>query len=366
MSNEMISDFTPGPEATGVNHESLGSWLAQSRTGYGAEQREVAHHLGLNPTIIQALETDDFDRLGAPVFVRGYLSRYARLLNLPEQAVMERYRQQSGISQDPPPLKIEHPTRDAQTRDLLGWGLLLLIIVAGWAAIASLDKLDPSRLLSLWSGADSNNAPSVASAPAPTPTASTQTNYPFQSAITSTETASTTVPESSTSTPPRVVQAESSTTPTSVVVPPVPVATTPTSTSTPVVPAPASVSPAAEESTPMPSLPGVQTATAAPTESTPTETSSDRPVVDDGNSSLLLEFSGNCWVEVKDAQGKVLIGSLMRADSTKTLSGQAPFAITLGNAPAVRLSLNGQPVDKAVYVPRRGTVSRFNLAHPQP
>ena len=41
MSNEMISDFTPGPEATGVNHESLGSWLAQSRTGYGAEQREV-------------------------------------------------------------------------------------------------------------------------------------------------------------------------------------------------------------------------------------------------------------------------------------------------------------------------------------
>ncbi|MBE2294215.1 MAG: helix-turn-helix domain-containing protein [Phycisphaerales bacterium] len=366
MSNEMISDFTPGPEAIGVNHESLGSWLAQSRTGYGAEQREVAHHLGLNPTIIQALETDDFDRLGAPVFVRGYLSRYARLLNLPEQVVMERYRQQSRISQDPPPLKIEHSSRQARSRDsILGWIILLGIISIGWAAIQNLDKLDPSRLLALWPGTDSSNAPPIASAPVSAPTASTQTSYPFQSAIIATETSSVPATESPTDTPPRVIQSESSTAPTPIVAPPVPVAT-PTPTPTPVVSVPTPVSPAPEERTPIPSLPGVQTATAAPTENSTIEASSDRPAVDDGNTSLLLEFSGDCWVEVKDAQGKVLIGSLMRADSTKTLSGKAPFTITLGNAPAARLSLNGQPVDKAIYVPRRGTVSRFNLANPQP
>lgn len=102
MSNEMSTDFTPSTEATGAANESLGAWLTQVRTGYGAEQRDVAHHLGLNPTLIQAIETDDFARLGAPVFVRGYLSRYARLLNLPEQAVLERYRQQLGITSQAP------------------------------------------------------------------------------------------------------------------------------------------------------------------------------------------------------------------------------------------------------------------------
>ena len=88
MSNEMSTDFTPPTEATGATNESLGAWLTQVRTGYGAEQRDVAHHLGLNPAIIQSLETDDFARLGAPVFVRGYLSRYARLLNLPEKVAL--------------------------------------------------------------------------------------------------------------------------------------------------------------------------------------------------------------------------------------------------------------------------------------
>ena len=86
----------------------------------------------------------------------------------------------------------------------------------------------------------------------------------------------------------------------------------------------------------------------------------------DAGAKLLLEFSSDCWVEVKDAEGKVLISSLMRANSSESVSGPAPLAITLGNAPAARLTLDGQPVDKTVYVPRRGTVSRFTLARPQP
>ncbi|HPE74249.1 MAG TPA: DUF4115 domain-containing protein, partial [Candidatus Competibacter sp.] len=123
--------------------------------------------------------------------------------------------------------------------------------------------------------------------------------------------------------------------------------------------------PPAPEPTPVPSLPGVQTATAATTPSAPVEESGDNPATDTG-AKLLLEFSNDCWVEVKDAEGKVLISSLQRANSSESLSGPAPFAITLGNAPAARLTLDGQPIDKAVYVPRRGTVSRFTLARPQP
>lgn len=348
MSNEMTTDFTPSTETPEAANEPLGAWLTQVRTGYGAEQRDVAHHLGLNPTIIQALETDDFARLGAPVFVRGYLSRYARLLNLPEQAVLERYRQQSGVSQAPPPLQVARPLRrQTRVRDLRGLFYLLLVAGIGWTAIQHLGDLDPGRLTTLWSGASQNG--DQPSSPTTTTTAATQTQYPFQPAS---EVASQPVsaPEPPTSAPPPATLPS---------LPPAPVVVAP-----PLVPAP-NAAPPAPEPMPAPSLPGVQTATAAPIPSSPTEENGDNSTADAG-AKLLLEFSSDCWVEVKDAEGKVLISSLMPADSSKSLSGPGPFAITLGNAPAARLTLDGQPVDKTVYVPRHGTVSRFTLARPQP
>ena len=76
---------------------------------------------------------------------------------------------------------------------------------------------------------------------------------------------------------------------------------------------------------------------------------------------LMLQFSEDCWVQVKDAEGKVLLNALMKANTTSALSGPAPFTVTLGNAPAARIALDDRPVDTAVYVPRRGTVSRFTL-----
>jgi len=52
---------------------------------------------------------------------------------------------------------------------------------------------------------------------------------------------------------------------------------------------------------------------------------------------------------------------LMKANTTHALSGPAPFKVTLGNAPAARIILDDRLVDTTVYVPRRGTVSRFTL-----
>jgi cytoskeleton protein RodZ len=88
---------------------------------------------------------------------------------------------------------------------------------------------------------------------------------------------------------------------------------------------------------------------------------SDAGPAPDGKSRLLLEFSNDCWVEIKDAEGNILTSGLMRANTTHTLSGPVPFKVTLGNAPAARLILDDRLVDTTVYVPRRGTVSRFTL-----
>ena len=358
MSNEIAVDFTSLPESVSTHAESLGAWFAEVRAGFGAEPCDVARHLMLNPSIIQAIENDDFARLGPPVFVRGYLSRYARLLNMPDQEVLDRYREQIGVvSQAPPPLQVVHPLRrQTRTRDLRGLFYLALLIGVGWTAIQHLPDLDPSRLAILWSDERPSDADPVANNPLKT---TTQVQYPFQ--FKSVETAHSEKPASpdpalmastNSGQPSAPLSAESMTGEAALAAASVVFTATQT-------PAPAASAPS--PSTPVLSISGVQSAVAAPTAFTTQAENSPATTNAGGEAKLLLEFSNDCWVEVKDAQGNVLTSQLMRANTTHTLSGPAPFKVTLGNAPAARIILDDRLVDTTVYVPRRGTVSRFTL-----
>ncbi|MDQ2693978.1 MAG: DUF4115 domain-containing protein, partial [Pseudomonadota bacterium] len=84
-----------------------------------------------------------------------------------------------------------------------------------------------------------------------------------------------------------------------------------------------------------------------------------------GHARLVMAFAKDCWVDVKDAAGNRLAYGIMKGDTVQNLSGRAPFSVVLGNATVVNLELNGRPVDKSVFVPRRGTVSKFVLDVPR-
>ncbi|NRB37477.1 MAG: helix-turn-helix domain-containing protein [Pseudomonadales bacterium] len=62
-------------------------------------------------------------------------------------------------------------------------------------------------------------------------------------------------------------------------------------------------------------------------------------------SHLSFQFSAPCWVEILDGDGKSIYASLQKSQQKLQLSGKPPFRITLGYAPGVELSYNGQPVD---------------------
>ncbi|MBL8251551.1 MAG: helix-turn-helix domain-containing protein [Candidatus Competibacter sp.] len=357
----LTPDSTSPPDPPAGAPESLGAWLAQVRTSFNAEQREVARHLGLNAAIIEALESDQFERLGAPVFVRGYLSRYARLLNLPEQAVLERYRRQADVvHQEPPPLKVMHHSlrRQTRVRDLRGVFYLMVVVAVAWAAIQNLDSLDPTGLFSGWSG-DAPSKPIVNDNAAGT--AISQTQYPFQQApAEETHVAPTPAAPSAPAPATLATPAPKASEPPPVAISAAPIETAPPVVAAPPVP-PVAVAPPAPVTAPMT---GSLTATVvtAPPGAPPSPTVAGPAA---GEARLLLEFSNDCWVEVKDAQGNVLVNGLMKADSTRTISGAAPFKVTLGNAPATRIKLDDRLVNTDVYVPRRGTVSRFTLARDQ-
>ncbi len=73
------SQSGPEPSATGP---SCGHRLRQAREAAGMSREEVASRLHMPARIVQSLENDDWDALGATIFVRGQLRSYARLLKL--------------------------------------------------------------------------------------------------------------------------------------------------------------------------------------------------------------------------------------------------------------------------------------------
>lgn len=326
MSSDTSSDTETTP--TAMDREdtpaslSLGALLAKVRVAKGLEQREVASQLGLSLVLIKNLEEDAFQQLGAPIFVRGYLSRYARLLGLPEQEILSRYKQ-LGIS-ELPPLRVEgsiKPQAKISDRGVRWFSYLLVLAVLGWLGVQQVVTHFESS---------TNASPSVTPllttpvAPAP-PTPST----PAISSNTVTEPVA--IAQPAPVAPPGTPEAPSQ----EVGIPP----------------ADNQVSVQRADNS---ALPAASNADLSPTASIPT-----------GEPQLVLEFTENVWVNVKDANGKRLAYGTMKANTMSTLSGPAPFSLILGNSGATRIKLNDQAIDPATYV-KRGGVSRFVLNVPKP
>lgn len=72
---------------TQVATESLGTRMRKRREAMGLDVSELASRLKLRVQIIEAIEADRLDALGAGVFTRGYLSAYAKAVGLPAVVV---------------------------------------------------------------------------------------------------------------------------------------------------------------------------------------------------------------------------------------------------------------------------------------
>ena len=81
----MTSSETGMPEST----RGIGERLRQARIRAGLSPSEVGAKLKMPTHAIEALEREDWARIGAPVFIRGQLRSYARLMELPGDAVVE-------------------------------------------------------------------------------------------------------------------------------------------------------------------------------------------------------------------------------------------------------------------------------------
>jgi len=76
--------------------------------------------------------------------------------------------------------------------------------------------------------------------------------------------------------------------------------------------------------------------------------------------ALRLTFNDRSWVEVRQADGTVLLSQNNAGGTTRVVDGRPPYLLVIGNASKVALEYGGQPVDLASSI-SRDDVARLRL-----
>jgi cytoskeleton protein RodZ len=109
---------------------SVGQVLRDAREAQGITLEEAAARLRLMHRQIAAMESDDFESLGQPVFARGFVRNYARLLGLAPEALLARM---EGAPAEP--AAVSHP-EPAMPRSWLASPWLILFLLGLLVVVA--------------------------------------------------------------------------------------------------------------------------------------------------------------------------------------------------------------------------------------
>ena len=329
---------------------STGERLRQGRERLGLTQQQVAERLCLKLSTIRDIEEDKAPDGLVSTFVRGYIRAYAKLVQIPEQEIAPLLAKQAPVrAVKMAPMQSFSLGKRRKKREgwLMTFTWLVIFVVIGitgswwWqnhkaqqqdiaemadessAQLAKQQQAQPVEL-SASGGAAADDA-DARNTPASQPAAS--------SASVSHTPAATAAPSESPA--PAVNSANA------------PAASTP-ATSTPATPG-AVVAPSQADIAP---LSTAALPTAAASVATGSEAASGQP--------LVMHFSDKCWLEVRDASGKVLFSGLQPAGAKLELSGKAPYRLKIGAPAAVQIQYLGKPVDLSRFI-KSSQVARLTL-----
>jgi len=279
-----MNDETDNKEVTSASAKPDGPVAGQRLGAARREQQisivEVAKELHLDEPKVRALEHNDFEVLGAPVFAKGHLRKYAQLVGVSIEDVLTEYYLLNRTPNAPPVVgRVRRPHREMSPGPWVAMLALLAIAAAAywWFSLRETPPAAPTQEPIMQSPVE---APAPEAEQPGVDDAEPAADEPASEAIATSE------------------------------APPEPATTVAASADT-VVDAPVN--------------------NAAP------------PTVGEGESRLTLTFSGECWTEITDADGRRLFFDLGRDGRVVDLAGVAPFSVVFGDADSVRIDVDGVP-----------------------
>lgn len=289
-----------------------GQRLANARRANNISMRDIAKELHLDEIKVQALEDNRFEVLGAPVFAKGYLRKYAELVNVPIDDVLADYYRLNRAVGAPP---VVGPKRQRPPAEFLAGPWIAGIVVLLVAAAATYWWLSRPP------------APTGATLTRSEPTPP-ESEPPSGQSLSSADSGSVTLPAPVPVLSSAGADAESS------------VATDAE---------PAGIQPADTAAVEAESSAVVSMSATSPAE-TGSGDDSVRESADESGAGLAaaaelqlqLSFSGDCWTEVTDSNGRQLYFGLGTDGRNITVSGVPPLRVLLGNNDNVSLLVDGQ------------------------
>src|SRR5476651_2704132 len=112
-----------------------GPTLKAERERRGLSAQKAADEMHLDRWVIDALEADDYQRIGPTVYAKGHLKKYAALLGLPATEILAGFESRAPSRADPP---AAGPSMLLGSRDDTSSSRLLLLQIGGGVAIAML------------------------------------------------------------------------------------------------------------------------------------------------------------------------------------------------------------------------------------
>ena len=338
------------PEENSPSQQTVdgpGSQLRKARERKGLEQSKMAAQLHLSQSMIQALEWDDYEKLPAAVFVQGYLRNYARLLEVDEDAVIQAY-QELNPNAEQGPLPRSQP--DDVAKELHSENRLTRLIT--WLVLLVLGVL----IFFWWQGQmESTETPPTVEPP----------NEEIETTFTPLQQEDMALPQGELLAPPpqepeRLPPFPADDLP-AAAVEETPAAEQPQATGTGALTQPEPfIEQAPDNEVARPVVPELA-ASVPETAFDPLPETEAEPVAPTGAEGVVVfEFTGPCWVEVRDATGRARIIGVMRDGVRRSLAaGLGPFRVVIGDIQAARLSVNGEEYDLQRHT--RGKVARFTL-----
>lgn len=268
---------TPGSSEDGTGGPVGGERLAATRRERGISVREIAKELHLDEPKVRALEENRFDVLGAPVFAKGHMRKYAELVGVPIDDVLADYYQLNRSAGAPP--VVGRPRKDRREIPVGPWIAAILailaIVSAAWWWLnrdpeAGPVTVEPTTLAPFESERQDDPAPEL------------------EDAVSSVEESEPSEPADD----PQIAMVDTAPEP----------------------------------------EPDLHVADVAP------ETENGAA---EGSVELRLSFSGDCWTEVTDATGRRLYFDLGTEGRSVTLNGVEPLGVLLGNGSNVSIQVNG-------------------------
>lgn len=291
--------------------QRAGERLAAGRERLGLTQAKVAEQLRLATGVVAALEAGDYKQIGARVFVRGYLRRYAELIGESPESFAGASLQHSWAEQTPEltSTRLRALAGTSDRRAIGPWPVLLVALllcivgVVWWAQRAAAPRAARARDQSVVQQEVVVAPPTLGGAAAP--------GSP-------------------------------------------PVGATAPPADKPVLAAPAAALAAAPASVPAAPVP------AAPLPKAPVASPAAKlAAAPGGRRQLRLSFGGESWAEVYDAEGTRLYWDLGQGGQSRSMSGVPPFKIIIGNPALVSMSYEGRAL--TLPPPRTGTTLHATL-----